>query len=258
MIGHKESPPSALALWGHKDVPVACSRRRDAPDLAGYSERSSMEQRMTDADNDARRDGRRNSLVDRTGQRYGKLVVVEYAGSRLLYGKKRACWLCRCDCGNEVAHLAKRLVQGGARSCGCAGDGQRKSPSPPGRGDRIRNVVHRNYRWSARTRGLCWELTDDDFDRLTTQPCFYCGLPPSLVKAMKGHPSFTYTGIDRMDNNLGYAPENVVPCCTTCNMIKGAMPYADFMAWIARLTEYQFFHPEVMPSRLLREARKSA
>ena len=75
---------------------------------------------------------------------------------------------------------------------------------------------------------------------------------------MKGRPSFIYTGIDRMDNDLGYTTENTVPCCTTCNMLKGTMPYDDFMAWIARLTEYHWFHPDVMPSRLLREVKESA
>lgn len=29
------------------------------------------------------------------------------------------------------------------------------------------------------------------------------------------------------------------------------MSYDEFLAWIARLIEYHFFHPEVMPSRLL-------
>ena len=216
-----------------------------------------MKQGTFESGDDTARGGRGN-LIDRTGQRYGKLVVIEYAGPRFIYGKKRTLWLCRCDCGNEVAHLAKRLIQGGARSCGCAGDGKRKSPSPPGRQDRVRNVVHRNYMHGARRRGLCWELTDGDFDRLTSQPCFYCGLPPSLVRAMEGFPSFTYTGIDRMDNDLGYTPENTVPCCTTCNMMKGTTPFGEFMAWIARLTEYQWFHPDVMPSRLLSEARRSA
>ena len=67
-----------------------------------------------------------------------------------------------------------------------------------------------------------------------------------------------YNGIDRKDNNLGYTPKNVVPCCSVCNFAKKNMPFDAFMAWIARLTEYHWFHPEVMPSRLLRDAKRSA
>ena len=35
--------------------------------------------------------------IDLTGQRFGRLTVVEYA-----YTKKVAYWKCKCDCGNEI------------------------------------------------------------------------------------------------------------------------------------------------------------
>ena len=63
-------------------------------------------------------------------------------------------------------------------------------------------------------------------------------------RALYGRGDFTYNGIDRVDNALGYTTGNVVPCCKQCNHAKSDMPYADFMAWIARLTEYHWFHPE--------------
>ena len=61
-----------------------------------------------------------------------------------------------------------------------------------------------------------------------------------------------------MDSNLGYSPENAVPCCTPCNKAKGDMTYGEFMAWVARLTEYQFFRPDMLPSRLLKDAGRVA
>lgn len=36
-------------------------------------------------------------IIDETGKRYGRLTVIEYAGS----SNKKAMWLCKCDCGNE-------------------------------------------------------------------------------------------------------------------------------------------------------------
>src|SRR5262249_46953177 len=110
-----------------------------------------------------------------------------------------------------------------------------------------RNIVHNSYRKSARNRGHAWGLTGEDFDRLTSQDCFYCGQPPSRVqRPLRGSyegGDFVYNGIDRVDNKLGYTLENVVPCCKTCNYAKRDMPHDEFMAWIARLTEYHFFHP---------------
>jgi hypothetical protein len=83
--------------------------------------------------------------------------------------------------------------------------------------------------------------------------CHYCGVSPSMVRVLpSGRGAFTYNGLDRVDNTLGYMLENVVPCCKTCNIAKGTMPYDDFMAWIGRLIEYHWFRPELTPSRLLK------
>lgn len=51
------------------------------------------------------------------GKRYGRLVVIERAGSR----RKRALWKCRCDCGNFALVTGDDLRTGGTRSCGCLG-----------------------------------------------------------------------------------------------------------------------------------------
>lgn len=187
------------------------------------------------------------AFIDRTGQRYGRLVAIRRAESRTV-GAHRTYWLCRCDCGNEVEAY---LSRGGARSCGCA----RKQSGITG--GCARNHVLRGYKAGAEKRGLCWELTDEDFDCLTSQPCFYCGIQPSAV-LQKKKIRFIYSGIDRKDNDCGYTPENAVSCCGTCNYAKHAMSYDVFVAWIARLTEYQFFHPDVMPSSLLRDVRRAA
>lgn len=52
---------------------------------------------------------------DLTGMRFGRLTVLERAGS---VGKSAA-WRCRCDCGKEVTARADNLRSGGTRSCGC-------------------------------------------------------------------------------------------------------------------------------------------
>jgi hypothetical protein len=54
---------------------------------------------------------------DRTGQRFGRLSVVEQAGRNEL---KKVLWKCRCDCGAEVIVVAGSLVTGNTNSCGCA------------------------------------------------------------------------------------------------------------------------------------------
>ena len=46
-----------------------------------------------------------------TGQRFGRLVAVEYLGA--------SAWRCKCDCGNEVIASCRALKGGGTKSCGC-------------------------------------------------------------------------------------------------------------------------------------------
>ena len=59
-------------------------------------------------------------LVDYTGRRFGKLLVVKQAESRVTAsGSKRVVWECICDCGSacfvDATHLRGRYT----KSCGC-------------------------------------------------------------------------------------------------------------------------------------------
>jgi hypothetical protein len=200
---------------------------------------------------DATRTGR--PVADRTGQKAGMLTVLRLMGAK----DGHARWLCRCDCGTEAVFPAWRLK--GRASCGCQQTANGGTSAPKGGrspGEAARKHVLRQYQKNAGARGHVWELTDEDFDRLTSSDCSYCGTPPSNVFSTGGYvdAAFVYNGIDRKDNTLGYTCENALPCCQICNIAKRAMSYDDFMAWIARLTEYHFFHPDVMPSALLRKA----
>lgn len=53
--------------------------------------------------------------LDLLGQRFGRLVALERAGSR--FGG--ADWLCQCDCGEVTRATSNMLRSGNTRSCGC-------------------------------------------------------------------------------------------------------------------------------------------
>lgn len=55
-------------------------------------------------------------LLDMTGQRVGRLVVVERAPNS---PEGNAQWRCRCDCGTEVLKKGGDLRFGRIHSCGC-------------------------------------------------------------------------------------------------------------------------------------------
>ena len=55
-------------------------------------------------------------LIDLTGQRFGRLVVEEFA-----YVDKHgnAIWRCKCDCGNLKTVGSREIRKGITKSCGC-------------------------------------------------------------------------------------------------------------------------------------------
>lgn len=59
-------------------------------------------------------------LKDLTGQRFGRLVVMERAESYIQpSGQKKTQWRCKCDCGNEIITVGYNLTRGLTTSCGC-------------------------------------------------------------------------------------------------------------------------------------------
>lgn len=60
------------------------------------------------------------SLVDLTGQRFGKLTVIKRAEDSLTKsGKKLVAWVCKCDCGKKCVIRSTNLKSGNTTSCGC-------------------------------------------------------------------------------------------------------------------------------------------
>lgn len=82
-------------------------------------------------------------LVDLTGQRFGRLVVIERAGSRGKSGA--AAWKCRCDCGKIVVVIGRNLRTGNTSSCGCLADEQRNQLA-------TMNIIHGAACGGRRTR----------------------------------------------------------------------------------------------------------
>jgi hypothetical protein len=55
-------------------------------------------------------------LRDLTGQRFGRLLVLEITAERT---NKEVRWLCVCDCGQRKTIISSCLVTGSTQSCGC-------------------------------------------------------------------------------------------------------------------------------------------
>lgn len=55
-------------------------------------------------------------FIDLTGQRFGKLVVIEKYG---IAKNRQSLWRCKCDCGNMKIVMYNNLTTKQVKSCGC-------------------------------------------------------------------------------------------------------------------------------------------
>lgn len=174
--------------------------------------------------------------------KFNRLLVLS-KGQPLKYksGTKNT-WVCQCDCGNITTVITSKLKSGAIKSCGCLKDETNRINSQTTIEKRMKdnatlNIVIGTYKYNALARDLEFELTPQECENLFQSNCHYCGSPPSNIQKNRTK-SYVYSGIDRIDNTLGYFPQNVVPCCKTCNKAKGTQSYEDFKKWINNLTMF--------------------
>jgi len=93
-----------------------------------------------------------------------------------------------------------------------------------GRVHRYRTTVKGKFhasRFTAKKRGIEYTITMEEFAKLIeNDSCYWCGGPLPKTRA----------GLDRMDNKKGYITDNCVPCCWTCNVMKGTMTGPEFVS----------------------------
>jgi len=76
-----------------------------------------------------------------------------------------------------------------------------------------------NYISSAKDRNLSFDLSKEKFEELVSTPCFYCSI----------YNEKEVIGIDRINSSKNYTVENCVPCCKTCNYMKGTLSRRAFI-----------------------------
>lgn len=179
---------------------------------------------------------RAKNFINRVGQKYGKLLVLELDRVE----NRETFWKCICNCGKTVVKRGANLIQGGTTSCGCLKFKYLEE------GESGFNKVYVDYKIGAKKRNLDFNLTKEQFKEINSKNCHYCKIEPLQSKTTgntkcsneaKDYGNYTYNGIDRKDNNLGYTLENSLPCCLICNRAKGNMSYQEFIDYIGRFKD---------------------
>jgi hypothetical protein len=176
-------------------------------------------------------------FIDLTGQRFGRLVVIERAENNR-FNQSR--WLCKCDCGEQKIINTRCLASGDTVSCGCyAKEARRKTI-----GESSFNSLYNNYRLSLASKTYGFKISKEEFKEITSENCFYCGIEPKqFIKCGKSQKdyfgNYFHNGIDRIDSEIGYVLSNLVPCCKICNYMKKALGQQEFLEHIEKIHNYQ-------------------
>lgn len=188
------------------------------------------------------------NIKNKTGERYGRLVVIEYYGKN---EKGRILWRCKCDCGNEKIVASDLLSSGKTKSCGCLKYEVLHNPNHlfKREQDRKKSIMKVQYSHiKRRNKKFTGEvMTFEEFCKKSEEPCAYCGEPYSkeiedrLNETKNGKRLSSkivrINGIDRINSSIGYTNENTVACCKKCNTAKNTMSKEDFLSWI-----YKVYH----------------
>lgn len=180
-------------------------------------------------------------------------------------------WVCECDCENHTIKpvSAKSLKSGTSTNCGCQRlktihektdkkihqrdkngnitlkkcsrcnqwlsldnfwHNKSQKDGYCGECKRCQNTAKENryniYKKNARKRNIVFNISKEKFYEISSKPCYYCG---ELRE---------YNGIDRIDSNIGYEDNNIVPCCEICNKMKSNYDLVFWLNHINKITTY--------------------
>jgi hypothetical protein len=106
----------------------------------------------------------------------------------------------------------------------------------------LKKYLFNQYIRGAKIRNHDFNLNYHDFIQIITKNCHYCGEPPKkstpkilINRGNINEPPLYYNGIDRIDSNLNYDIDNVIPCCSTCNYMKHIMTQEHFIEQIKKI-----------------------
>ena len=180
--------------------------------------------------------------VDITGIRYGKLVALEFSRFEAAPGGNGGVyfWKFKCDCGTVKEINRGSVTDGATSTCGQCRNGVFIGPEGA-----TRRSLFNTYKRHAIRRGYMFTLEEEEFTEMTKLPCAVCGFPPSQVFKQSNNKGKApvyfclYTGVDRIDNSLGYETGNIRPCCKWCNMAKHAWSETQFQEWLDRVVKFR-------------------
>jgi len=165
-------------------------------------------------------------LKDITGQRFGRLVVIEKCSK---YPSGRAKWKLLCDCGKYAFAPYNNLNSGGVTSCGCYKKETNFDMKWKGIGSL--GMDHFNsIRRGAVSRNIDFIINLEYASALFDNQERRCALSGRAITLSSNRKRLKPTAsLDRIDNNLGYVEGNVQWVHRDINIAKNKINNQEFI-----------------------------
>lgn len=182
-------------------------------------------------------------VIDIIGRKYGLLTILSYYGPKITGGKRRRCYLAKCDCGKEKVVLGCSVCKGLCKSCGCLRKRiGSKNPKWTGCGeisgndwDYIRSRCSRSWGGKKRKEVIPLEITIKYAWKLFVkqeEKCALTGLGICFGKQKTA-------SLDRIDSKKGYIKGNVQWVHKTINLMKQSLTQATFIEFCRLVAQCQ-------------------
>ena len=150
-----------------------------------------------------------SKMIDLTGQRFGRLTVIErtedYVSPK---GERLTAWIARCDCGRVVSVVGCQIKRGHTKSCGCLNEECGRN------GRRLRHGLryHRLYRIWRSMKCRCYLPKSKSYHNYGGRGITVCDEWLHDFQAFydwaMANGYREDLSIDRIDVNGNYCPEN--------------------------------------------------
>ena len=165
---------------------------------------------------------------DLSGLIFHKLKILDLDHTEGNGKKKRFYWLCECDCGGKIVVEGGRFRRDKTPSCGC--DIKNIEEIAP-------KMIYLSYKFAAKARNREFKVSKTFLSQIILENCYYCGDRPKNRFFYKHGKTkeFYYSGIDRVNNDIGYLENNCIPCCFICNKSKNKLSKNIFLLQVDKI-----------------------